>query len=51
MRELKHYYWIEIQVDLLLVSKGCVQTGVDPVSNNEIWHCPEGTNIPPLETQ
>jgi hypothetical protein len=34
----------------LLISKGCIQTGVDPVSNNEIWNCPEGTNIPPLET-
>jgi hypothetical protein len=34
----------------LLVSKGCIETGRDPVTNNEIWNCPEGTNIPPLET-
>jgi hypothetical protein len=34
----------------LLVNKGCIETGRDPVTNNEIWHCPEGSNFPPLET-
>jgi hypothetical protein len=34
----------------LLISKGCIETGRDPVTNNEIWNCPKGTNIPPLET-
>jgi len=33
----------------LLISKGCISTGQDPVTNNEIWQCPEGSNIPPLD--
>jgi hypothetical protein len=33
----------------LLVNKGCIETGRDPVTNNEIWHCPEWSNFPPLE--
>jgi hypothetical protein len=33
----------------LLISEGCVETGRDPNTNNEIWQCHEGSNIPPLE--
>jgi hypothetical protein len=32
----------------LLISGGCVETGRDPITNNELWNCPEGANIPPL---